>query len=414
MYLSVQRCFRFGREFIWVSSGQFSAAVGSLIVLRVFTDFLGPAQFGELTLGMTAGTLIGVVAFSGPGLAVMRFFTTAHEAGQVNSFIRASWSVLINRVWIMCGLVGLILGGLWLTGNWIWKWLALAAACQALFTACTTILDGAQNAARQRIVVAWHSGLGQWLRLLIALAFFPIFGKTSTVAMCSYTVTALVVLVSQCFFFASYRRCFITTQLPVTDAYVQEWSNQIAKYAWPAVFFGIFGWMQNSSERWMLQIFTDTKTVGYYAALTQAGYAPMMLASNVVSQLMMPILFNRAGDGSNEARMQQSHHLSLRILLISMLFTFGAVGVASLTHRQLFALLVSPEFRQVSELMPLMVLSGGIFSCGYATSLMLLSGTETRSLLRPKAGSALLGMGFSFFGAMLYGLEGVVWGSILF
>jgi O-antigen/teichoic acid export membrane protein len=408
------RCLKIGKEAIWVGIGQASAAAGSLIGLRVLTEALGPTQFGELALGLTVVSLIGLVIFAGPGLATMRFFASALDSKQFNSFIYASWRVLLRRVWLMMALAGFALLAMWVTEHTQWIGLIIATLVMALATAFTTILDGIQNAARQRVVVALHSGMGQWFRFLIALSLFPFLGRNSSTAMWGYAMAAMLVLSSQFFFFMRYRRRYMPAQFAMTEDNLTQWTRKLGDYAFPVGLFGIFAWLQLSSERWALQAFTGTASVGLYAALSQVGYGPMVLLSNISTQLMGPILFNRAGDGSDRKRLAYSHRLNLQLIGVFFLFTIMAVLLALRFHEVIFSLFVAPEFREVSYLMATLVLSGGLFNCGQMASFLLLSGTETRSLLVPKIGSSVLGSVMAFGFSRLFGLMGVAWASALF
>ena len=111
--LSSSRYSKFGGEAFWVAAGQASAAAGSLIGLRVLTEALGPAQYGELALGLTLESVVGLVIFGGPGLATMRFSVSALESRQFDVLIGASWRVMLRRIWLLLALAGCSLSALW-------------------------------------------------------------------------------------------------------------------------------------------------------------------------------------------------------------------------------------------------------------------------------------------------------------
>src|SRR5438445_2570781 len=110
--------------------------------------------------------------------------------------------------------------------------------------------------------------------------------------------------------------------------------------------------MQTASDRWALQG-RGTSEVGFYAALYQLGYYPMTLLSGFLVQLVSPVLFSRAGDGTDPARMAQSYRLNVLIFQGSLALTALAAVVALLFHQQIFSLSVAREYRRVSPLLTL-------------------------------------------------------------
>ena len=70
------------------------------------------------------------------------------------------------------------------------------------------------------------------------------------------------------------------------------------------------------------------------------------------------------------------------------------------------------EYREVSFLLPWLVLSGGIFATGQMLALKLMSDLKSSLMLWPKIITAILGVVFNLFGALVAGLQGVV-GALL-
>jgi len=169
-----------------------------------------------------------------------------------------------------------------------------------------------------------------------------------------------------------------------------------------------------ASDRWALELCGSASAVGLYAALYQLGYYPMTLLSGFMTQLVLPILFSRAGDGTDKSRLAASHRLNRLIFSSSMVLTLIGGLVAWAFHRKIFALFVGPEYRLVSPWLPAMVLAGGFFAAGQIAGLSLLSEVDTKRLIAPKIVTALLGVAGNFVGAFWFGLTGVVCASVLF
>jgi len=410
---------RLGREFFWIGLGQAVAAIAGIVGVRLLTGALSPSKYGELALGMTVATLANQVILAPLSGAFLRFFAPAQQVNQTSAYLRGVLLLLIQATCLLLGVACLFALGLWMSGRTEWLWLIFAALIFSLLSGYKAALDGIQNAARQRAIVAWHQGLGEWLRFLTAAAMIALLGAFSFVAMAGYALATLVVIVSQLIFFR--RKVFRFKLLPmsvsrfeINQSEVQKWVGQMRVYAWPFTSWGLFTWAQVASDRWALQTFGSTSAVGLYAVLYQLGYYPIMLMSITVTQLASPVLFSRAGDGTDPERLNQTHQLNNWIVLSSIVLSIFGFIMALFFHHEVFVILVSPEYQSVSPLLPLMVLSGGLFAAGQLAVQSKLMTFDTRSLMVPKIVTASLGILLNFAGAYAFGLRGVVFANVSF
>jgi len=398
---------RLGREFIWVGFGQAAAVLGSLVGVRLLTGVLSPEVYGELALGMTLATLVHQVALGPLCAPASRFFAPAREKGELASFLTALRKLFAQATGIVLLLAGVVCLVLLLTGQIKWLWLALAAFGFALFSGYNYFLDSMQNAARQRSVVAWHQALASWGRFLVAVGMALWLGATSTVAMLGYGFATMLVLGSQWWFF---RRKLQPAgdAAPTGDGSVQRWQKQMFAYAWPFAAWGVFSWAQTASDRWALQMFVSTRDVGLYAVLFQLGYYPISLLSGLMVQLVSPIFFQRAGDATDELRMKRVYTINWRLTMATLILTGISTLLASSLHSFIFRWLVAPEYRNISWLLPGMVLAGGLFATGQFVSISLFIETETRILILPKIATAVIGVLLNIIGAAWFSVSGVV------
>lgn len=402
-----------GREFLWVVVGQGTAALGAVVGICLLTRALPPSAYGKLALGLTAATFAQQTLFSPLSAAALRYFAPAREAGELGPYFRSIRALAWNAFLLLtgAGIAALVLllaldGGAWL------RLTAGAVVFAALVGACS-LLDGVQNAARQRAVVAWHDGVAPWARFLLAVALVAALGASGDAAMTGFVAATALLLASQWWFYRrrlAHIRCRHEPERPEDTT---RWRGTLFDYGWPFVTWGLFSWAQLASDRWALEAFVSTQAVGLYAVLFQVGYYPMTLLSGLLSQLLVPVLFARAGDGRDPARFDDARRLNRRLLVLMAAFTATGVAGATLVHRPLFALLVAPEYRVMSGLLPAVVAAGGLFACGQAAALTLLSAGTSRRLLGPKVATGLLGIALNGVGAALWGVQGVVAANVL-
>lgn len=407
--LRSERFLRLSKEGLWVILGQAMAVLGSVVGVRLLTELIDPKAYGELALGMTLATLVNQTLLGPLSNGATRFYAPSVEEGDLGSYLTAIRRLVLFSTGIVVLLLLLTICGLLLAGSTQWIAISGIAFIFATIVGYNSILSGIQNAARQRSVVALHQGMEPWGRFMVAAGLLLWLGATSTVAMVGYSIAAILVLGSQYVF---YRK--IAQQKITNDLSVIRWQNKIRNYSWPISIFGVFTWAQLVSDRWALGLFTTTQEVGLYAVLFQLGYYPMSMATGIAMQFLSPIFFQQAGDASDNKRNAKVNKLIWHLTELILVLTGLAFLVTFFFHKQIFQLFVAKEYSSASNLLPWIVVAGGVFAAGQASALTLASQMRTQMLLAPKIVTALLGVTLNIAGAYWYGTTGIVIASVLF
>lgn len=401
---------RLFKEGLWIVLGQGIAMLGSLVGVRLLTGLLSPVQYGELALGMTIATLVNQTLLGPLGQGVLRFYAPAVERGELGQYLSAVRHLVLMAIVIIALLMLLGVVGLVVVGQDYWVAIALAALVFAAVNGCNAILNGMQNALRQRAVVALSQGLESWLRFLVAAGLIIWLGATSSVAMIGFVGGGSLVLALQWLYF---RRVIPRSEsLQLISA--GDWRRQILQYSWPISTFGVFTWGQLVSDRWALELFGTTQEVGMYSVLYQLGYYPISLATGMAVQFLAPVLFQWAGDASDVKRNAHVSQLTWRLTGLAIGLTAIVFLIVLLFHIQLFQLFVAPGYGKVSYLLPWIVLAGGISAAAQTIALDIMSKMKTDQMISAKVITSSLGIVFNFLGALWYGVAGIVSASVLF
>jgi O-antigen/teichoic acid export membrane protein len=407
--VSRSRHYRLAKEGAWIIVGQVSSVLSSLVLVRALTEYLDPAQYGELALGLTLVGLVNQVIMGGLGNGIGRFYTIAAEKNDFGNYLSAASRLMGIGTAVVLAIGLSLLAVLRFLDQSLLMPLAAAALLFALLSAYNSTLSGVQNAARRRPIVALNASLDSWLKILLAIALMLWLGSSSAVVLLAYAMSASVVTMSQL--------VFLRRLVPGVRARSGEravWARQIWTYAWPFSCWGIFTWAQQSSDRWALQLFTTTDEVGHYAVLFQLGYTPIAIATGMALSFIGPILYQRSGDATSAERNADVHTLAWRITVTCLGLTVIGVAAACLLHEWIFALLAGPEFRRLSYLLPWVVLAGGLFAAAEMLALKLQSDMRSAAMLRPKIVTALIGIGLNVLGASVAGTRGVTFAAVSF
>jgi O-antigen/teichoic acid export membrane protein len=400
------------REAAWISVGQLVGAVGAVIGVRMLTGLMQPIAFGELALGLTGATLVFQVVLGPLVNACERFFSPARDTGQTSAFFAALGHLTLRASGIIL-VPGLLLASvLLILGRLDWLLLVGGATAFALLSGWESIIDGIQNAARQRRAVALHQAMRQWIRPCFAVLLLSVTATaTGGTGMVAYAFGSLIVLGSQ-FWLLRRTLAFDPQDTPGPERAVLQ--RQMLTYAVPFGTWGVFTWTQASSDRWALQLMSSATDVGLYAIVAQLGSYPVHLFGAALTQLVAPMAYSGAGSGTDQRSTASALRLCILMAVAMVGLTALLTAATALAHDLVFATLVGPQYRGVSSFLPVAVLSSGLFVVGQMLSLLPMVLGNSKALLAPKIGTALLGLLLNLSAAYLFGLPGVLWAGVLF
>lgn len=343
----------------------------------------------------------------------MRFYAPAREARELTAYLRALHKLVAagNGILLLLA-VGATVGAA-LAGATHWIALIVAGLMLSIVVGFDSIASGIQNAARQRAVVALHSGISSWARLFFAAGLMLIVGISSTAAMWGYILATVVVLASQYRFFRPIRHTAGLEERATLNA-GDAWQTRIISYSWPFALWGSCYWFQTASDRWALALFSTSSEVGVYAVLYQLSYAPVTLLTGMLVALVSPILFHRAGDGGDEKRLSDASRLNIGILVVVLVTTALIFLISLICHDWIFRQFAAKQYVGVSYLSPWLILSGGIFAAGQVLALDPMIRLDTQALIAPKVVTGIIGGLLNLLGAYVYGLRGLVVASLAF
>jgi O-antigen/teichoic acid export membrane protein len=290
---------------------------------------------------LTIGVLFQQLLFGPLSGSYMRYFSIASERKEIPAYLSAVKKSALQSTLISILLFSFIILLFYIRGLTSVIYLLIFSFLFMLFSSYNNFMDNLQNAARQRIVVAWHQGIGSWLKYLLAIVFIFFLGSTSQVAMFSFALSAVVVLASQFFFFKKSDSFRIEGFAQPDSTQKNQWNRSIWVYATPFIMWGIFTWAQLSSDRWALGLFTSTADVGLYTALYQIGYYPVSFLSGIFLQFISPIIFQWSGDTTEIEKMNKSTRFIRNLVLASLGIDIALTIITLLFHKEIFRLFVA-------------------------------------------------------------------------
>ena len=335
----------------------------------------------------------------------------AAERDELREYADAVISLLLAASCVLVLLGGLAILIVTLLTNSAWALLVVAATVFSILTGVNASLDRIQNAARQRMLYSFHTTAVAWLKILVVIVCFTLFGEGPGTALIAYSIAVLPILLSQFWFLSS----VLPIQRFSVSAVIQSgWFSKVLVYAAPYAVWGVFLWVQQSSPRWALAQFTGTAEVGLFAVLMQIGYAPVVALTGFATTLLTPILFEMAGEAKSNKQISDVTKFSKRLAFSALLTTLLFVLICAIFHSAIFKVLVSEEYHHVSFYLPVVVAAGGIYAIGQVYANRILAIMMSKALMPATILSAIAGSVAAYIGAYYWFLQGAVYSLLVY
>lgn len=379
---------------------------GTLIGVRVLTEYLSPSAYGVLGLSLTIVALYTEVIIGGLVGAFTRFYSIASKAEDVLGYVRGVRNLLLVAIAVGMSLVLVLIPFLLIGIEGVSLATALVVAVFAVLFGSNAALNAVLNGARRRSLVALNSMVDAWLKIGLAVLAINWFGSTATSVLMAYAVSLTLVLTLQIYRVSQLRDSGKSSEQ-------RQWAYEMFLFAWPASIWGVFTWAQLVVDRWSLQFFYSTAEVGLYATVLQLGYFPMSLSMGMLGTFLTPIIFAKTDDQSR--RMDETQDVMWgKVFLWGVMATIVSALIGWSLKDLIFNLFTAEAFRGMSVYLPAMVLAGGLYGTASLLQVRLMSHMRMVQLAKIMVASALFGVLLTLWLASVWGVYGVVLAKVLF
>ncbi|HIJ96095.1 MAG TPA: oligosaccharide flippase family protein [Desulfuromonadales bacterium] len=397
-------------ELGWIMLGQALGFVGGFLGIKVLTNFMGPNGYGQLALGLSIAGVLSTYVYGPVANVVARYFVVYRERRTLEVYfsVLKKWH---RQLLILLSLVAIVVTGIAVL--WVgleWALLVLFSALYGISSGINSSYLAMQSAIRQRKIVALHQGLDVWLRVGISVALLLLFRNSGYVVLLGYLCGTLLITVSQ--------HCFAMKN----DEIRQHWYSENIKkeslyngrceflaYATPFIFFAGFAIVSLYADRWIIQVVGGASMVGVYAAIFQIASSPVNLLFSLVNQLMVPIVFERAGAMSSQVQVRESADLLRQTVLASASASFLIIIVAIFFSNPIMRLFTNQLFAANHNILWIIILGLVLYNIGQLFCLKGMYSNQPNIYFWPKGVQALSLLLFGYLFTWHDGLVGMAW-----
>ncbi|MEK7762552.1 MAG: lipopolysaccharide biosynthesis protein [Nitrospirota bacterium] len=378
-----------------LGTSQVVAVLGQLVGVRLLTEVLSPAVFGEASL------LLGVAALAtstliNPTLQTLLRHYPAYVTSGNPSFVE---DVAAKNIW-RTAKVALPISLPLLVTAVLFHWITLVdvllisalVGVDGLRMFQTTILNATSQHGRYG---AWQVGEA-WGRPLVAYLAVMIGGVRTETVLAAFVVTSAAL-------YAVLGRSTPAPEagVPPDGARESELLQNFRTYARPLIPLGVIGWISGMADRYMIGGLLSAKDVGTYVAVYGLASRPMLMLSNIVETAIRPAYYSAVAHKSPTSKRY------LGVWLLTAVTGAAAMClIFSFYHQHVSQLLLGQEFREASHLMPWIAVGYGVLALSHISTRICYAHDATRSVLATEAAGACFAVVVGFPLIYLFGLQG--------
>lgn len=379
-----------------VGGSQIIAALGQIIGVRLLTEVLTPAVFGEIALILGISALATSLLVHPTMQALLRYHPEYAHLGSDSPVEQTAVQAVLKNVWFALP-VSIPLGILAVAAGWISVPVALLllvlVAADGMQMVRTTIM----NASRQHHRYGAWQIAESWGRPLLAYVAISWLGVHPEVVLSSY-----IVVTGGIYGIMRYTAGPSPGGYHVRQGDDDNLVRAFQSYARPLIPLGLLGWLSGMADRYMIGGLLSAQSVGMYAAVYGLASRPILMLSSIAETSIRPVYYSAVM--RNDRQESRRHLLTWFVMVLSSGTAFCIL--LSLFHGEFAKLLLGPDFREESYLMPWIAGGYVLFALYHIAVRVCLAHDAPHVVTATEAGRAVLALAIGFVLIKMYGVYG--------
>ena len=327
------------RNLLIVSFSQLLTAIGTLIGVRLMTEVVSPAVFGQYKLILAAIALLTAILIRPFMQFVMREYHDAHKAGTSQQFTNQVGALFRTHILLVSAFAAAI-SGLFLTRLFPLTPLLTLLMIAVLALGARVELQRALLVTRNmQLQAGMVSAARSWL-IPIAIVSAILLTQQHVAVMLAATLSALIGILTLLAFRSPENARLSRSGSGSADN--KEFIRNALRFGAPLAVVGMLSWIVHESDRLFLSYYLDDHAVGIYAAAYGLVSAPFTLVVGSMAQFLYPIMFRASASGNHQNR----NNILLAMLATSAVICLLCVVFVALFAQHITWLTLGESYRQ--------------------------------------------------------------------
>ncbi len=393
-------------ELFWLCAGQAISLVLGILTIKLLTS-MGPSEYGAYALVGTIGGFVSSILYGPLEQGFVRFYHDYANQGMARRFIRLFHLYLLGgSIFCLVGGFAVMFSNSW-TGSGLSPLVILLATLFVLLSSTSNPFNPILNVLRRRKENALLQMLERLLGLMFLFAIFQIMPRTLSAALLAPCCALALVVTAKSVMLSSLRLDNERPGASKQDSDYRGMIRVVGRFSAPFAIWGLAGWLQSNSERWVIWTYLSAADVGIYTVMmTLANYA-IAVPQGILSQFAVPFIYERFS-GSAGATSRREGGMYLRYFVLSSAILVGLVALtAVVSGKSAIIVLSSEQYARYWYLLPMLCLGTGLFHIGQALCLVGLSLNLPNKYMFPKIAAGLLAVLLNVLFVNLLGMHGI-------
>lgn len=394
-------------ELIWTFVSYSSIFISGVLIIKALTTLMSPEEYGKLNLFSSAIAFFVTIIVSPLMQGSGRYYDIKQPIKTFKIIIpflrKIGWSLVLF----------LLLAVVFFSFEREFK-----SSLFALLLFFIYILEMAREwnisiflMSRERKRYAISTSIFNWGKLILAAGLILFFRSVESV---------ILVLVGWILssFLANLYSVKINWHKYIEEPSISEKKSEqdkwtlIKKYAFSFLLLNIFIWIQNWSDRWVLDILlskADKGQLGIYVSYYQIAMVPFTALTGIITMYASPILFGRINliKGYNEIINFKRN--ILRIYKIYFLIAFAGLIALWFLRGFIFEMMLGHNYRADSPIFIFLCIGSLLFNFTQLQSLSIQCSGNAHYLIAPNVISGLLSVSTNLFLVSKFGVIGAAY-----
>ncbi len=379
------------KEKFYVMLNQVVLMFGSLLVLKMLTNYLSINQFGIYSLILSLLALVSILPFNSFSQSYIRLFSFYHRKRSVSEFIYVArkWFMTFTLLYAVLTMSIIFI----FSSDYDWK-LVLISYIFFMTEVLKTTLRGIINSSRNRKDVVLSS------LIEIILKLFLIYIINIFYILNIYLVV-FIFITSNVFSIFPLRLNVPKKPIKKFESIIEK---RIVSFSLPLIVWGGFGWARDMSNRWYLEQFVDTSSVAIFTVLASVALILPTAIQSLVNAYYIPILYEKVNDKTTSIS-DFFDKFAIRYIFVFFILFF----ILKLYSKEIISLFASSEYTFYSAFLPWMMIAYSLYVLSSIMALEIFAAKKTSYLLIPNIVPGVISILLGYFMINTYGLNGALY-----
>jgi O-antigen/teichoic acid export membrane protein len=390
-------------EFLWLILGQIVSIIFSVFIIKIITK-MGTSDFGVYSLILTISALVSAI-FVGPSeQGFVRYFFNFNGVVSRKKFLNVIYLFFILTFGIIIFISVLF---------YLFKTMEepnfLLTGIFIVFFSFSSFFASLFNLIRKRkfntILILIEKIIST--ALLYSLKVYDTLNITNVLIVLTFSI--LISLVIRISYFNSVLDYKIFRDLKLLNWREYIMYKKVFIFSIPLIIWGLSGWLQSSSDRWVIAHFSNLNTVGIYSLMMTLSSYLIATPIGVVGQYFQPIIFEQI----NTVNFYKNSKKAINNFIYSCVFLVIFGVVFSLLFGKIILAFIAADFTVFWYFLPLFSLSIGLFQIAQSYTIFGMIHEMPKIYLIPKISIGIISLLLNIIGVYYLQIIGLTISMIL-